>query len=70
MSCVRIPGGIVSVADIYHFEGFTFEWHYWCGPMKLRKDGEPSKASCGNRFYDATARWRALPKEEREKYRI
>jgi len=70
MSCIRIPNGIMSVADCYRYKGVTFEWHYFCGPMLLRKDGEPSKQTPGQRFYEITAEWHKLPNEEREKFRI
>lgn len=74
MTCRRVQFGdtvgIVTFADIYTFGGFTFEWHSFCGPMKCRKDGEPSEARAGARFYDAAAKWHKLPKVERETYRL
>lgn len=69
MSCHRILGGIVCIADRYHFEGFTFEWHHYLGPTRLRKDGEPAKRQ-GNKFYAAAQRWFNLPKKQREKFRV
>lgn len=70
MSCIRIPGGIITVADCYRYKGVTFEWHHFCGPMLLRKDGEPSKSKPTAKFYAIATEWHNLPKEEREKYRI
>ena len=61
--------GIVTLADIYEFEGFTFEFHRYLGPTKLRKDFEPA-ARAGKKFYDAVARWQKLTSEEQETTRI
>jgi hypothetical protein len=61
----------MHVADCYRYKGVTFEWHHFCGPMLLRKDGEPSKRkNPGARFYAIAQEWHDLPKEEREKFRI
>lgn len=72
MSTVVIPNGIITTADCYRYKGVMFEWHHFCGPMPLRKDGEPSqsKRSPGRAFYAAASEWHKLPKEEREKFRI
>lgn len=61
--------GIVHLADIYEFEGFTFEFHRCLGPTKLRKDFEPA-ARAGKKFYDAVARWQKLTPKKQEKTRI
>ncbi len=71
MSCHRMPGGgIVTLADIYHYKGFTFQWHGYLGPFKCRRDGEPSKTKEGDRFYDTVAEWSHPPKRKREQFRI
>lgn len=71
MGCHPLPGGgIITLADIFHYKGFTFEWHAFCGPMKCRRDGEPHKGPSGKRFYEVVTEWHSLPKAEREKYRI
>jgi hypothetical protein len=62
--------GIVHLADIYRFEGFTFEFHRYCGPIKCRKDGEPSKHPGGRRFFKTVERWQRLTKRQRERTRI
>jgi hypothetical protein len=62
--------GIIHIADIYHYRGFTFEWHHYCGPMKCRKNGDASDAQAGPKFFRAVASWEKLPKSKREKYRV
>lgn len=63
---------VVNLADIYRFEGYTFEWHRYCGPMLCRKDMEPRKSqpSEHSRFWKALARWEKLSKAEKEMTRI
>jgi hypothetical protein len=60
---------VITVADIYHFEGFTFEFHRFCGPQKVNKDLEPSKRQ-GLKFYATISRWLKLTKRQQEKTRI
>lgn len=56
--------GILTVADIYQFEGFTFEMHHYCGPCKLKKDLTEA-ARTGRRFWKAFDRWHALSEKEK-----
>ena len=58
----------VSVADIYFYGGFFFEWHNYLGPTKLNKDLEPSKRS-GRKFYKVINKWDKLSKKAKEKTR-
>jgi len=75
MSChaLRNPHGkitaIITFPDIYQFKGFTFQVHYYCGPMKLKKDGSES-ARTGRKFWKAWSEWDKLSKEEKEATRI
>lgn len=64
--------GWIRMADIYRFEGYTFEWHYWCGPVLCRKNGDPYKRQPGekNPFWGMIDRWRRLPKAKREATRV
>lgn len=57
--------GIVHLADIYRYKGFTFEFHRYCGPVKLvGQNLEPTKRE-GKKFYAAVAEWEKLtPKEK------
>ena len=62
--------GIITLADIYEYEGFVFEFHRYCGPCKLRKsDWEPA-AKTGRKFYATLDRWLALTDEQKEETRI
>lgn len=60
---------IITMANIYTYEGFIFEFHNFCGPMKLKKDWEPA-AREGRKFYAMISRWCKLTKEEKEQTRI
>lgn len=64
--------GVIHLADIYTFKGFTFEFHRYCGPMRCRKDGDPFKRPAINapKFYAAVEEWEKLTKEQKEETRI
>ena len=64
--------GVIHLADIYRFEGYTFEMHRYCGPFLCRKDGEPSERQPGARskFLAALERWEKLSTDEKEKTRL
>ena len=61
--------GIMTVADIYHYRGFTFESHRYLGPQKLKKDFDPA-SRMGRKFYKAFAEWDKLTPEEKSKTQI
>lgn len=62
--------GIITLANIYEFEGFTFEYHHFLGPCKLKKsDWEPAARS-GLKFYQAIDRWNKLTPPEKEATRL
>ncbi len=69
MPCIKIGNAIVTYQHGYKYKGFYFEWHYFCGPMKINKDGEPAKKT-GLKFYKIATEWNKLSKEEKEKTRI
>ena len=63
----------VSWAKIYRYKSITFEWHFWCGPMFLRrKDLEPKSLPhhVPNRYWGELSQWQRLSEAERENYRI
>lgn len=60
---------ILNIANVYRYKGFTFEFHRYCGPMKINKDGEPSK-TCGRKFWKAFDEWNNLTKEQKEDTQI
>lgn len=70
MGCHTIKNGVICLPNIYEYGGFTFEMHYWCGPMKLRKkDFEPAKRQ-GRKFYKIIGEWQKLSKKEKKKTQV
>lgn len=57
--------GIMTVANIYQFKGFLFEFHSRFGPVKVKKDFDPALAM-GRKFWKAFAEWDKLTKEEKK----
>lgn len=60
---------IITMADIYSYGGFIFEFHRFCGPAKLKKNWEPAKRQ-GLAFYKVIDEWMRLTKAEQEATRI
>jgi hypothetical protein len=60
--------GFVCGPRLYRFEGWFFEFHSYCGPWPLRKDGE-LRARADRKFWQMIERFQALPKAEQETYR-
>ena len=56
--------GIMTVANVYQYKGFTFEFHTLFGPVKVNKNFEPS-AAMGRKFYKVYSEWDKLTKEEK-----
>lgn len=57
MPCVRIKGGIIcGNHPVHEYKGFFFEFHPYCGPMEVDKDGEPVKEST-MAFWRAVTEW-------------
>ncbi len=69
MPCIRIGSGFICGPKVYRFNGYYFEWHNYCGPSPLRKDGELSQRTPKG-FWDMVEEFQALSSEEKEKYRI
>ena len=67
MTCIRMGGAILCVADVYEYKGFIFEWHDYLGPSPLRKDGEPM-VRVPESFWVAMTEFSALP--DKERYRV
>ncbi len=75
MSCYHIKignsHGIITLANIFQYKNFTFEWHSYCGPMRVKKKNlEICKRPLGRKFLQVACEWNKLPKRQREKYRI
>lgn len=61
--------GVITLANIFQYKNFTFEWHYYLGPTKLNKNLKFSKRQ-GRKFYKVIDSWVELSKNKQEKYRI
>ncbi len=66
---VNFQGGWahISCADIYRYHGVTFEMHRYCGPMRCRKDGEPSNVNMGRKFWKMFKEWDKLSPSKKKK---
>ena len=64
--------GVVHVADIYKFGGYTFEFHKYMGPCLLNKDLEPRKGNIGMRskFWNVFEEWTRMSEDKKEETRI
>lgn len=70
MCCIGCNGLSLSLGGTDHTivdeagGSWTFEMHPYCGPMVLRKDGEPKARQPGSRsaFWPAFERWSAARK--------
>lgn len=62
------PKGVVCGPKIYVFEQWQFEDSPTAGPWPLKQDGTRRKYA-GPRFWDAYARFRALPEAQQKTYR-
>ena len=56
--------GIMTLANIYQYKGFTFEFHIFLGPVKVNKNFQPS-ARMGRKFYKVFEEWNKLTKDEK-----
>lgn len=56
--------GIMTVANVYEFKGFTFEFSNFLGPLKLNKDLNPS-ACMGRKFFKVFDEWSKLSEQEK-----
>jgi hypothetical protein len=61
--------GIMTVADIYHYRGFTFESHPYLGPQRRKKNFDPA-SRMGRKFYKVYDEWNQLTPEEKSKTQI
>lgn len=59
--------GIISCPNIYKFKGLIFEFHNYCGPMRLNKDGEPSKRNFSKHEYEIIEKWCKLSPSKKKR---
>lgn len=61
--------GIMTLANIYQYKGFLFEFHTLFGPVKLKKNWD-SAAAMGRKFWKAYSEWDKLTPEEKRETQI
>jgi hypothetical protein len=61
--------GIMTLANIYQFKGFLFEFHSRFGPVKVNKNFDPA-SRMGRKFWKAFAEWDKLTPEEKKETQI
>jgi len=61
--------GIMTLANIYQFKGFTFESHRYLGPQRLKKNFDPA-SRMGRKFFQVYDEWNKLTPEEKLKTQI
>lgn len=75
MSCYKLTdnkgmiSGFICMPNIYNYKGHIFEFHYFIGPVPLRKDLEPRKVIKSG-FWDAINKFCKLSKEQRKEFLI
>jgi hypothetical protein len=57
--------GIMTIANVYQFKGFTFEYHTLFGPVKLKKNWD-SASAMGRKFWKMYSEWDKLTPEEKK----
>jgi len=71
MSCIRYGNGFLCGCNqkVYSFNGWFFEWHSYCGPWPLKKDGELRKRA-GDKFWKVIEKFQKLNSEQKENCRV
>lgn len=60
---------IICSQAVYEYKGVTFEFHSYCGPWPLKKNGDHKKYA-GKKFWNLWDEFSKLPKEEQNSYNI
>jgi len=61
--------GFMCGPRTYKYAGWVFEFHSFCGPWPLKKDGELRKRA-GRKFYNDIDKFCKMNENRREKYRV
>jgi hypothetical protein len=59
---------ILCYSNVYRYNGYYFEWHHYCGPHPLNKNGELSK-KIPSGFWDMVSEFQLLSDIEKRKYK-
>jgi hypothetical protein len=57
--------GIMTIANVYQYKGFLFEYHTLFGPVKVKKNFDPASAM-GRKFWKMYSEWDKLTPEEKK----
>jgi len=69
---VKFGDGTVAIfcgPKLYKFNDWFFEWHSYCGPWPLTKDGETRKRA-GRIFWKVIDEFQKLSEKQKEKYEV
>ena len=69
MPCVRVEHGFICGPKVYEYKGYSFEWHSYCGPSPLKKNGEPSQR-IPKGFWDMIDDFCKLDATGKEQFRV
>ena len=61
--------GFLCTSPVYEFGGWTFEFHRYCGPHPLKKDGQ-LRARIPATFWKMFDEFAELTKDEQKGYRV
>ena len=64
-----MSGVIMCCSPVYEYNGLKFEMHRYCGPIPLRKDGEP-RERIPQAFWDSFQEWFNLTDAEQKEYLV
>lgn len=59
--------GFICSTRRYRFNGWYFEWHSFCGPHPLKKDGDP-RVRAGKKFFADIEELISMNDEDRMKH--
>jgi len=68
---VKFGDGTVAIfcgPKLYKFNDWFFEWHSYCGPCPLKKNGETRKRA-GRKFWKVVDEFQKLSDKQKEEYR-
>jgi len=57
----------ISCPDIYRYHEITFEFHPYCGPTRLKNNGDPSNVPMGRKFWKMFDKWQKLSSSKRKR---
>lgn len=61
--------GIICSNSQYLYKGWYFEFHSYCGPWPLKKNGDP-KQHAGKKFWEMWHEFAMLTDSERESFKV